>query len=73
MANELLDFANKVCRDLPEKYELALHMEKRSGGFVLYHNGLSIDPEDYTSVDNTMIQQGEDALAYAIANTKDKY
>lgn len=68
MADELLDFANKVCRDLPEEYELALHLEKHSGGFILYRNGLNVDLEDYTSVDNSLIQQGEDALAYAIAN-----
>lgn len=63
------EFANKVCRDIPENYTLSLDMEIGSGGWALWCNvGGYVDPEEYTSVDNSLEQQGEDALAYAIAN-----
>lgn len=65
------EFANEVCRDIPEGWLLMLQMENGAGYFTLDHpEGYRIDPEDYTSVDHDIMRQGRDALAYAIEQSK---
>lgn len=61
-------FANEVCRGLPEGWALHLEMEQGSAGLTLYDAyGDAVDPEEYTSVDCSLLQQGRAALAYAIS------
>jgi hypothetical protein len=60
------DFANMACRDLPDGWELLLRMEKGSGGFDLYApDGIFVHSEDYSSVDNSLVEQGMKAIEYA--------
>lgn len=68
MVNELQDFANKVCRDLPEEFTISLELEHHSGGFELYRDGVCIPFDDWGCVDDSLLAQGESALAYAIAH-----
>lgn len=61
-------FANVACRDLPLGWSLVLEMEQGSGGFTLASpGGDNVDPEEYTSVDHSLVQQGLDAIAYAVS------
>lgn len=61
------DFANKVCRDIPEGWGLALHLEQGSGDFTLTDPyGRDIHHEEYTNVDCPLHERGLAALKYAI-------
>lgn len=65
--NTLTGFANVACRDLPEGWTLSLEMENGSGCFVLFGpDGEGIDFEEYASVDDTLVEQGLKAVAYAV-------
>ena len=41
--------ANRVCRDIPEDFEMSLSMENGFGGIVLFHKGrcVEIDMADW--------------------------
>jgi hypothetical protein len=64
--NTLTGFANVACRDLPEGWILSLEMENGSGCFVLFDpEGEGIEFDEYASVDDTLVEKGLKAVAYA--------
>jgi hypothetical protein len=64
----LIGFANMACRDLPQGWGLVLSLENGAGDFDLTDpHCVLIDPEEYTSVDFSLLRRGYDAVAYAVA------
>lgn len=63
----LKEFCNRICRDIPDGWSLALHLENGSGDFTLNDPyGKDINYEEYTNVDCPLIERGIAALEYAM-------
>jgi len=67
-AESLTEVINKALTSLPKGWLLMLQLENSSGFWTLDPpTGERIDPKEYTREDKTMVQQGKDAIAYAIS------
>ena len=60
---DIQEIANKVCKHLPDGYELILFMENGAAWFEMYNDRKPIELGD--STDKTLVEQINDALCIA--------
>jgi len=68
-AERLLKAINSAAEKLPENWMVSIDIENGFGGVSLSNlKGDDIDSNDFTSPDDNLAEQLENAIAYAIAN-----